>query len=257
MLKHSVGDAANVAIPWQAPEGTPGDLTLFFRDERLSDLIGFEYEKWHGRDAAAHFVNEANALHQADPHRLIPVFLDGENAWEYYPYNGWYFFNNLYAALEQSDTIRTVTLSQAAAAHRDRRVRLPRLTAGSWVFGTLSTWIGSPDKNHAWELLCTAKQCTDRILDSGRLSAERQAQVLRCLSGCESSDWFWWLGDYNSPQSVASFDLLFRDNLKALYRLLELPVPASLEHPISHGGTSDGAGTMRRAVPPEAPEAGP
>ncbi|WP_455231300.1 glycoside hydrolase [Geopseudomonas aromaticivorans] len=254
VLKHSAGDAANVAIPWQAPEGTPGDITLFFRNEALSDMIGFEYAKWHGRDAAEHFMREANALHGQDPRNLIPVFLDGENAWEYYSYNGWYFFNNLYAALEQSDTIRTVTLSQAAAAHRDRRVRLPRLTAGSWVFGTLSTWIGSPDKNRAWELLCTAKQCTDRVLDSGRPSAERRAQILRCLSGCESSDWFWWLGDYNSPHAVASFDLLFRDNLKALYRLLELPVPASLEHPISHGGAAESAGTMRRAVPLETPE---
>ncbi|MNQ09837.1 Glycosyl hydrolase family 57 [compost metagenome] len=255
VLRHSAGDAADVGVPWQAPEGTPADITLFFRNESLSDQIGFEYAKWHGRDAAEHFMHEANALHEQDPRNLIPVFLDGENAWEYYPYNGWYFFSNLYTALEQSDTIRTVTLSQAAAAHRDRRVRLPRLTAGSWVFGTLSTWIGSPDKNRAWELLCTAKQCTDRVLDSGRLSAERRAQVLRCLSGCESSDWFWWLGDYNSPHSVASFDLLFRDNLKALYRLLELPVPASLEHPISHGGASDSAGTMRRAVAPEIPEA--
>jgi alpha-amylase/alpha-mannosidase (GH57 family) len=38
--------------------GTPGDLTLFFRNEQLSDLIGFEYANWHGRDAAQHFMGE-------------------------------------------------------------------------------------------------------------------------------------------------------------------------------------------------------
>ncbi|MBV2135072.1 hypothetical protein KRX52_20060 [Pseudomonas sp. MAP12] len=248
VLRHSAGETVSVGTPWQAPDDVPGDLTLFFRDERLSDLIGFEYEKWHGRDAAAHFVNEANALHQADPHRLIPVFLDGENAWEYYPYNGWYFLDNLYQALEQSDSLRTVTLSDAVARHRARRIRLPRLTAGSWVAGTLSTWIGHPDKNHAWELLCAAKQCADRVLAGGQLTAARHAQILERLSVCEGSDWFWWLGSDDPQHSARSFDLLLRENLKALYRLLELPAPAALDQPIAGTAAALAAGAMRRAT---------
>lgn len=248
VLKHSAGKMASTCVPWQAPEGTPGDITLFFRNDHLSDMIGFEYAKWHGRDAAQHFMTEVNALHRQNKRNLIPVFLDGENAWEYYPYNGWYFFSDLYQALEKDSDIRTVTLSEACTAHRDRRARLPCLIAGSWVYGTLSTWIGSPDKNRAWEFLCDIKQSTDRILDSKRLTVEQRAQIAQRLAVCESSDWFWWLGDYNSPESVACFDKLFRDNLKALYRLLELPVPASLEHPISRGGgTPESGGTMRRA----------
>ena len=43
VLKHSAGIHAETTVPWQAPEGTPGDITLFFRNEQLSDLIGFEY----------------------------------------------------------------------------------------------------------------------------------------------------------------------------------------------------------------------
>ena len=31
-------------------------LHCFFRDDRLSDLIGFEYSRWNGKDAALHFV---------------------------------------------------------------------------------------------------------------------------------------------------------------------------------------------------------
>ena len=248
VLKHSAGDQARTNVAWQAPADVEGDLTVFFRNEHLSDLIGFEYCKWHGRDAAQHFMTELKALHLQDNHNLIPVFLDGENAWEYYPYNAWYFFNDLYCALEKNPAIRTVTLSEAAVSQRDRRQRLPRLTAGSWVFGTLSTWIGNPDKNRAWEMLCAVKQCADRALDSDRLDAAAQAEVLRRLAVCESSDWFWWLGDYNSPQSVACFDQLFRENLKALYRLLELPLPANLEHAISKGGGApESGGTMRRA----------
>ena len=249
VLKHSAGNQALTTIPWQAPEGTPGDITLFFRNEHLSDLIGFEYANWHGRDAAQHFMTELKAIHIRDNDALIPVFLDGENAWEYYPYNAWYFFSDLYGTLEKNTAIRTVTLSEAANVHRTRRTRLPRLTAGSWVFGTLSTWLGNPDKNRAWDLLCEVKQCADRALQGNRLTADERSAVVQRLAVCESSDWFWWLGDYNSPQSVACFDSLFRENIKSLYRLLHLPVPVSLDHPISHGGGApESGGTMRRAT---------
>ena len=249
VLKNSAGNDAKTTVAWQAPEGTASDITLFFRNERISDLIGFEYANWHGRDAAQHFMTEVKAIHLQDNANLIPVFLDGENAWEYYPYNGWYFFNDLYDTLEKNPAIRTVTLSQAAAELHDRRVRLPRLTAGSWVYGTLSTWIGNPDKNRAWEMLCEVKQCADRALNGDQLSDQARREVLRHLANCESSDWFWWLGDYNSLESVASFDSLFRENLKALYCLLKLPPPISLDHPISKGGGKpESGGTMRRAT---------
>ena len=249
VLRHAAGDGAETTVPWQAPPGTPGDLTLFFRNERLSDLIGFEYATWHGRDAAQHFLGEIEGIRAHDPQALITVFLDGENAWEYYPYNAWHFFSDLYGALESHKHVSTVTLAAAAIAHHGRRKRLPRLVAGSWVYGTLSTWLGNADKNRAWDLLCEVKQCADRALLGDRLDERERAAVLNRLAVCESSDWFWWLGDYNSPQSVACFDSLFRENLKSLYRLLRLPVPGSLDHPISiGGGTPEGGGTMRRAT---------
>ncbi len=248
VLRNSAGPDASPCAPWQAPAGTPGDLTLFFRNERLSDLIGFEYAKWHGRDAAAHFIAELEVVHTRDAAAVVPVFLDGENAWEYYPYNAWYFFEDLYATLEGHAGIRTTTLGDAAARHRAQRRPLPKLTAGSWVYGTFSTWIGDPAKNRAWELLCDAKQCADRALEGSRLDPAERAAVLRRLAVCESSDWFWWFGDINPPQSVASFDALYRENLKALYRLLRLPIPASLDTPISQGGGNpESGGTMRRA----------
>ena len=78
---------------------------------------------------------------------------------------------------------------------------------------------------------------------------QTRQEVIRRLAICESSDWFWWLGDYNSPQSVACFDRLFRENLKALYRLLNLPISTGLDHPISKGGGEpESGGTMRRAT---------
>jgi alpha-amylase/alpha-mannosidase (GH57 family) len=233
----------------------PGSsLACFFRDDRLSDLIGFEYKTWHGRDAADHFVAQLEAVLKQAPAGEAPVvciMLDGENAWEYYPYNAFYFLDDLYAALEAHPAIRTVTcgelLDDPAAAEITRP--LPALAAGSWVYGNLSVWIGSPDKNRAWDLLCMAKQSYDLVVASGRLSQAQLADAARQLAVCEGSDWFWWFGDYNPSESVASFDRLFRDNLANLYRLLQLEPPAVLREPVSRGATharTDGA--MRRAA---------
>jgi alpha-amylase/alpha-mannosidase (GH57 family) len=120
--------------------------------------------------------------------------------------------------------------------------------AGSWVYGTFSTWIGDPDKNRAWDLLCAAKQAYDLVMDSGRLDDAGQCAAEAQLAVCEGSDWFWWFGDYNPREAVESFDALFRANLAHLYRLLQLPEPPQLAEPLSSGGGSpEGGGAMRRA----------
>ena len=166
-----------------------------------------------------------------------------------------YFIDELYSALETHEQIRTTTysdyLKQSAtlpAADHARTHTLESIVAGSWVYGNFSTWIGSPDKNRAWDLLCVAKQSFDMVMSSGRLSPAEQEAAERQLCSCESSDWFWWFGDYNPAHSVASFDHLFRHNLSELYRLLKLPPPLNLSEPISHGGGSpEAGGAMRRA----------
>ncbi len=238
-------------------QGAASGMPCFFRDDHLSDLIGFEYSRWFGKDAALHFVAQIEAIAQRAPEGETPlasVILDGENAWEYYPYNGHHFLEDLYAILETHPQIRTTTYS----GYLDRREagggqefakegELPYLVAGSWVYGTFSTWIGSPDKNHAWDLLCVAKQNYDMVTAGGRLNAEERRAAEKQLASCESSDWFWWFGDYNPAHAVASFDRLFRQNLMQLYRLLKLPVPANLAHPISRGGGApEAGGAMRR-----------
>jgi alpha-amylase/alpha-mannosidase (GH57 family) len=237
--------------PWQLADA-PG-LTLFFRDERLSDLLGFEYAKWHGRDAARHFVGQLELIMSQAPAGETPVVgvvLDGENAWEHYPYNAYYFFDDLYTLLEQHPSIRTTTYGEIVGRQSPPPAgMLPRLTAGSWVYGTLSTWIGDADKNRAWDLLCEAKHSYDIVMASGRLDAGETAAAQAQLAVCESSDWFWWFGDYNPAPAVASFDQLYRHNLANLYRLLKLTPPADLALPISAGSTvATEDGTMRRAT---------
>ncbi len=241
--------------PYRLEQGAD-NLQCFFRDDRLSDLIGFEYSTWHGKDAALHFIDQLDAIgSQAEVGEtpVVSVILDGENAWEYYPYNGFYFLDELYAQLESHETIQTTTYAdfiKHARTDRARTVVLPTISAGSWVYGNFSTWIGCEDKNRAWDLLCTAKQSYDMVMASGRLSSEEQAAADRQLCSCESSDWFWWFGDYNPANSVASFDRLYRHNLTELYRLLKLPAPLTLSDPVSRGsiGPTEVDGAMRRAT---------
>ena len=256
-LEQSVpGQAEYLYRPYQLAKGADG-LKCFFRDDRLSDLIGFEYSRWHGKDAAKHFIHQVVeiAQHASDNETpIVSIILDGENAWEYYPYNGFYFLDELYAELEEHKQINTCTYSsylQSSESSTGKEAipqSLPGIVAGSWVYGNFSTWIGSKDKNHAWDLLCVAKQSFDLVMSSGRLTQEEQDAAEKQLCSCESSDWFWWFGDYNPSHSVASFDRLFRHNLTELYQLLKLPAPQNLSEPISQGGgTPEAGGAMRRA----------
>ena len=225
-------------------------ITCFFRDDRLSDLIGFEYAKWHGKDAAAHFVAtlvDIAAKVEPGERPVVSVILDGENAWEYYPYNGYYFLDELYAALEKHPQIATATFAQLLDEKREAAA-LPELVAGSWVYGNLATWIGSHDKNRAWDLLCAAKRSFDSVIPSGRLNGREIQQATRQLADCEASDWCWWFGEYNPAESVTAFDELYRRKLAHLYALLKLPAPGELDVPISRGReNADATNAMRRA----------
>lgn len=243
--------------PYTLEKGAEG-VQCFFRDDHLSDLIGFEYSRWHGKDAATHFIDQLDNISRHAPEGETPVvsvILDGENAWEYYPYNGFYFLDELYELLENHARIRTTTYEnfiKLSTIRTDsaRAVSLPTISAGSWVYGNFSTWIGCEDKNRAWDLLCAAKQSYDMVMSSGRLSKAEQAAADKQLCSCESSDWFWWFGDYNPANSVASFDRLYRHNLTELYRLLKLPAPLTLADPVSRGclGETEVDGAMRRAT---------
>jgi alpha-amylase/alpha-mannosidase (GH57 family) len=229
------------------------ETALFFRDERLSDMIGFEYRSWHGNDAASDFVARLAAIRQRVPEgeaAVVTVILDGENAWEHYPYNAYYFFDDLYTLFEDEPQLRLTTCSDFIAQHPDAAGRLRGLVAGSWVYGTFSTWIGHPDKNRAWDLLCAAKQAFDVAMGSGRLDQDEQRAAAAQLAVCESSDWFWWLGDYSPAPTVAVFDRLFRLNLVNLYHRLRVEPPVVLAEPLSRGagGEAEGGGTMRRGT---------
>jgi alpha-amylase/alpha-mannosidase (GH57 family) len=237
------------------PFALPGsELACFFRHDGVSDLIGFTYSKWHGDDAAANFVHELVGIADrttGTPGRALLVARDGENAWEYYPFNGWFFLQAMYAQLAAHPRLKLTTLSEFIDQQRAAGIKpaeLPALRAGSWVYGTLSTWMGDADKNLGWDLLCEAKHAFDKVMAAGGLNANEVARAEQQLAACEASDWFWWFGDYNPSGAVRDFDELFRHQLTSLYRALHLEPPASLLQPVSVGrGDPESGGVMRRS----------
>jgi len=125
-----------------------------FRDHHLSDLIGFEYSRWDAHDAASNFIFNIKRIYDrlssgksgsSENEYIIPVILDGENAWEYFHDSGVQFLNTLLSKLEQlRPDIEFITLSDALDDIREIR-ELPSIPTGSWIDGTFHIWIGHPE----------------------------------------------------------------------------------------------------------------
>jgi alpha-amylase/alpha-mannosidase (GH57 family) len=138
-------------------------------------MIGFAYASWHADDAVSNFIHHLENIAQAchdRPDSVVSIVLDGENAWEYYPENGYYFLRALYERLAAHPGIELTTFSDCLV-DPEKMTALPHVVAGSWVYGTFSTWIGDPDKNRAWDMLGDAKRSYDRALDTGVLNAKQ------------------------------------------------------------------------------------
>jgi alpha-amylase/alpha-mannosidase (GH57 family) len=155
----------------------------------------------------------------------------------------------LYQGLTRHPDIELTTFSEYL--DRDGPVaEIGSLVAGSWVYGTFSTWLGDPDKNRGWEMLADAKQCFDRVVASRRLTESELRRAEHQLAICEGSDWFWWFGNYNPEQAVSSFERQFRMNLSNLYSILGESAPDYLSEVFALGaGSPPLGGTMRRGAP--------
>ncbi len=143
----------------QALATAAGEVRVLFRDHALSDLVGFTYQGWTAEAAAADFLarvrdagRRAAAHGVTDP--VVPVILDGENAWEHYPGGGRPFLRTLYRALVAADDIEPVHMRVAAEGPARP---LSSIFAGSWINADFGIWIGHRDDRRAWELLGEAR----------------------------------------------------------------------------------------------------
>jgi alpha-amylase/alpha-mannosidase (GH57 family) len=204
-------------------------MACAFRDHALSDLIGFSYSGWRPETAADDFVArlaEAGRRFSArtgGEEAVIPIVLDGENAWEYFEGNGRAFLRSLYRRLSSHPELRTVTMAEACSAPSRE---LTGIFPGSWIDANFYIWIGHADDQRAWNQLADARQAL--TVASGIGPAEALAQAREEILVAEGSDWFWWYGDDHSSAHDAEFDDLFRRHLRNAYRMMNQAVPEEL-----------------------------
>ncbi len=223
-------------------------LKIIFRDSGLSDLIGFTYAKWRGDDAANDLVSKLNSIDDFDKDSSVTIILDGENPWEYYYENGFYFLNDLYSFLSSSVKINPMLLSEAVGLYgppdEHKCIKLDNVVPGSWVNGNLRMWIGEEQKNKAWAMLNDAGKALSDSIKSGKMNEEDTKIAVKNLMAAEGSDWFWWLGPDSPLFSQSSMEKIFRELLRNIYLKAGKPVPEELFESLSstknliaeHGG---------------------
>ena len=224
------------------------EINAVFREKPLSDFIGFMAAKNEPAQAAAHLL--AHLRHIADliPNDtgLIPLILDGENAWETFADGGEGFLRALYAGIEaDAGRLRSATMEEYFRAHPPVR-ETTTLHTGSWICSNFDIWIGDPEENRAWDLLGETRAWLDTRIAAGTLAPEQQARALREIYAAEGSDWFWWYGPDFSTDCDLLFDELFRSHLRSVYSICGAVPPAAIEQAITES---------RRATLYHAPEA--
>src|SRR6516225_2719257 len=226
--------------PWRVQLGANG-ITGLFRDHHISDLIGFVYSRMDSRAAAADLHGRLRAIGDrvATPRPLtVCVFLDGENAWEYYPGHGREFLREFYRRIQDDGDFRALTATEAIAAAGDGIARTSRIFPASWINANFDVWIGHAEDVQAWELLWDAREAYGRAVEAraqGRSDAPGEAalrQAKESLLAAEGSDWCWWYGPEHSTANDAEFDALYRKHLTGVYVALGQLAPDDLAKPI-------------------------
>jgi len=205
-------------------------MRMLFRDHWLSDLIGFTYQRMGAAEAAEHFLtqirnNVGNSAGGRDA--LVPIILDGENAWEWYDQNGRPFLRELYRRISEAKDLEALTISEALRKFEPRP--LGGIFPGSWINANFDIWIGAEEDNLAWKYLLDARRAFDEVRDvpdnMRRLAREE-------LLIAEGSDWCWWYGPEHGSENRPEFDQLYRDHLSNVYRALGRKPPEDLAEPI-------------------------
>ncbi len=209
---------------------------IVFRDTRLSDMIGFEYSGRPAAEAADDLIARLQRARQqlgtaSGPH-LVTIVLDGENAWENYADDGNEFLDALYQRLGHTDGIVATTPSAFLAAHPDAVRPLQHLAAGSWIGGTLTTWIGEPEEASAWDALRTTRLALRRAEQQGSATAAQLATATDAMLWAEGSDWFWWYGTDQDSGDDAYFDAAYRELLGQVYDAIGRRRPEWLRVPL-------------------------
>lgn len=209
--------------PWQSR-----NIKVFFRDHLLSDRIAFVYNAWDPQKAVEDFVGRIKQIaHSLSPMEryIVPVILDGENAWEYFKNDGTEFIQLLYETLSD-ENICTTTFSEFLKEKSITPNNLNNVFPGSWIGANFNIWIGRPEDHKAWQII---KDLRDNLIAKGITDKE----IWKRFYFLEGSDWFWWFGDDFFSVTSEVFDELFRQNAIWIYKKIGIEPPHELFIPIN------------------------
>ena len=214
------------------------EVSLFFRNQSLSNLISFVYSSWDEEEAASdlfqRLLAERNRLGKNGEKYIISIIMDGENAWEYFPNGGETFLPSLYQKIAASREFKPMTFSSyLSQVNKKSQVPFSAIASGSWIDGNFSTWIGEQAKNEAWDYLFQARKTLKEWVahltqDERKKSHEIIERAANAIHIAEGSDWFWWLRSGEQPESERKFSILFKLYLAEMYRILGLEIPPHL-----------------------------
>jgi hypothetical protein len=211
-------------------------MNLLFRDHTLSDLIGFVYSGMPPQDAANNLIHKikesAKPVLASGQDAMVPIILDGENAWEYYPHSGREFLRRFYEALQKEPGMEAVTVTEAITRHKNVS-HLKSLVPGSWINANFNVWIGAPEDNKAWDYLYHARNFYAQAAP-GATQKQRDLAFEEIMIA-EGSDWNWWYGPEHHSANDREFDELYRKHLSNVYQALGGTPPDYLAQPIIAG----------------------
>lgn len=224
--------------PWVV-ETSNGPVSMFFRDNRISDLIGFEYSGQPAESAVDDLMSRLEDIRSGlagseplDFQPVVSIILDGENAWENYPNDGRDFLRALYGRLTTTDWITTTTPSTHLAEHPDNAAPLDEVFPAAWFSPDYGTWIGEAEEARAWDLLRFARQELRRAEQSGEPTPDQLSAATDAMLAAEGSDWFWWYGTDQDSGNDRYFDDAYRELLGQVYDGLDVPRPRWVDVPI-------------------------
>lgn len=210
-----------------------GNLSLFFRNHELSDLIGFSYARVSPREAVEDFLGRLRNIQRetegTPAPAVVSVILDGENCWEYYPQEGREFLRRLYQGITSEPDLIPTTPSEVLSLCPPKE-RLSKLWPGSWINANFNIWIGHAEDHLAWEHLSRAREFLVSKSASPSLTANPQSLKMAwdSLYAAEGSDWCWWFGPEHQNFQEGEFDALFRKHLQNVYLALGEKPPEAL-----------------------------
>lgn len=254
VLSHTLKEQMSDEKKYQAHKinGIENCPALFFRSSELSEAISFNYSKLSPEQAVKELIRNLEEIRESlsgdETEYLVTIVLDGENSWEYYPKNGYLFFNELFSVLSESDTLKTISFDEYLKNAADIQ-QLETLSPGSSVDCNFNSWIGQEQTNRAWDVLAEAREVLKEAKQMDNVDKEPFKGMYNAahkhLMAAEGADWFWWYGKNRFLSHSILFDNLFRAHLQKVYTYLNLPVPDGISEPLESSISEEEA-------PPEA-----